>query len=607
MSCTDIDMKRVRPRLIFQLAILLFIIGWGQSTLCDVWIWDTALPGWSTTLNDGKPIDTTNNENAVAPQVAIDTKGNVYVAMEQKDLSGTGRIYLSRYEAASNTLGIWDYDSKSWNTDLTTGDPIDTGAAGHNAKGPRLAVDANDFVYVVFAQENGSGVDRIYISRFNGTDVRIYTVGGWTDLFDTGDPIDAATGNSAQAPQLAIDSTNQVYVTFVQNNGSENHVYLCRWNGLDFRIWSTTSPVWNAIFTNGDPIDTSLAREADSPKIAIDSVNRVYVAYRQNDGGPAPGLLNVYLSRYTSINGLQIWDNDLTAWNTLLTSGDPVGFSGISAGDVTGLNLTIDPNNRVYLAYAQADTGNNRIFLTRYNGTVVQIWGNIWTSNFSMAAPIDAGDFSAQTPQLIADSNDNIFVAFAQSVASGLSRIHLSRWNGADIQIWNTDPPRGWTTSLSAGDPIDAATGQSASQPQMIVDKEDRIYIAFQQMNAVALGIYLSRYDALAPMSPPVVEIWDQTFGAWTTNFTNADPIDAGTGSDAQSAQLAVNPFDEVFIAYSQDDGAENHIYLSAYVDSGPIGGAGAGSRNQPGGGGTTGRGGCFIALIGISPKGWSR
>jgi hypothetical protein len=430
--------------------------------------------------------------------------------------------------------------------------------------------------------------------------VRIYSRGGWTDLFATGDPIDATTGDSARAPQLAVDSTNQVYVTFVQNNGSENHVYLCRWNGLDFRIWSTTAPVWNAIFTNGDPIDTSLTREADSPKMAIDSVNRVYVAYRQNDGGPAPGLFNLYLSRYSSIDGLRIWDNDLAAWNTFRTSGDPLGFSGISAGDVTGLNLTIDSNDRVYLAYAQTAAGNNRIFLTRYNGAVVEIWGNIWTSNFSMAAPIDAGDFPAQTPQVIADSNDNIFVAYAQTVAGGLSRIHLNRWNGADIQIWNTDPPRGWTTSLSAGDPIDAATGQSAAQPQMIVDTEDRVYIAFQQTNAVASGIYLSRYDALAPPSSPVVEIWDQTSSAWATDFTSADPIDAGTGSDAQSAQLAANPFGEVFITYSQDDGAENHIYLSAYVDSGPIGGAGVGSGNQSGGGGTTGSGGCFITTAGL-------
>jgi hypothetical protein len=132
----------------------------------------------------------------------------------------------------------------------------------------------------------------------------------------------------------------------------------------------------------------------------------------------------------------------------------------------------------------------------------------------------------------------------------------------------------------------------------MIVDMEDRVYIAFQQINAKALGIYLSRYDALTPMSSPVVEIWDQTFGAWTTNFTNADPINGGTGSDTQSAHLAVNPFDEVFIAYSQDDGAENHIYLSAYVDSGPIGGATVGSGNQPGG--TTGSGGCFITTGGL-------
>ena len=168
------------------------------------------------------------------PQTAIDASGNIYVVFRQDDTVGIdiGRIYLSRYER-SGQVKIWDNDNRTWTTTLSDGDSIDTGRIGLSAQTPQLAIDSNGWVYVVFAQSDGIR-DRIYISRFNGTDVRIYAGSGiWSTNFADGNPIDANTGSSAGMPQLAIDSTNQVYITFHQNNGSENHIYLSRFNGLD--------------------------------------------------------------------------------------------------------------------------------------------------------------------------------------------------------------------------------------------------------------------------------------------------------------------------------------------------------------------------------------
>ena len=550
------------PWAITGVVMLLTVLAWSRPLYAVVWIWDSTHQQWTSTLTDGGPIDTTHAENAVDPSIAIDSNGNTYVAFTQNEpgASGIGRIYLSRYDS-SGKVTIWDNDTRSWTANLTDGDPIDTGITGRSAKNPQLAVDSSDRVYVVFSQSDGTR-DRIYLSRYDGTDVKIYNSGLWVLNFSSGSPIDANTGGPARRPRLAIDSKAQVYITFYQNNGDQDHIYLCRYNGIDVRIWHNGTPNWTTTFADGTPIDTTLAREADNPAIAIDSGNNVYVAYRQNDGA----YFNIYLSRFSEIGGVQIWDAGSQSWSSVLTDGDPVGLSGAS-GDVLGLDMTIDSTDQVYLAYTQQDAGVYRIFLSRYNTNVVQIWSGSWKSDtFASAEPIDTGATNADIPRVIADGNGNIFVCFAQLIG-GIDRIHLSRWNGTDMQIWDTGTP-GWTATLSSGDPIDAATGHGAASPEMSVDSSGRVYVAFQQSDGTSSRVYLSRYDDAAAPSSPIVEIWDQNAQRWTTTFSDGDPIDAGTGNNALDPQPAVSSSDEVFVTYYQNDGSENHIYLSAYEPS---------------------------------------
>lgn len=574
------------------MAILLLSVGSVQPSYGLVWIWDSTDQEWTTTLTDGNPIDTTNAEDAIDPQTAIDANGITYVVFRQDDTVGTniGRIYLSRYER-SGQVRIWDNDTQTWTTTLADGDPIDTGLIGLSAKTPQLSIDSNGWVYVVFAQSDGIR-DRIYISRYNGTDMRIYAGAGiWSTNFSAGSPIDANTGSPAGMPQLAIDSTDQVYVTFYQSNGLENHIYLSRFNGLEIRIWDNTTSNWTTNFANGDPIDTTLAREADSPQLAIDSLNNVYVTYRQNDGV----FFNVYLSRFSIANGIQIWNTDFpSGWTTIPTLGDPVGLSGAS-GNALGPNLAIDSNDQVYIVYAQQDTGTDRVFLSRFNGTDIQIWGDPWTTNLALAEPIDTGNTQADSPQVIVDSSDNIYVVYGQLVG-GISRIHLSRWNGTNVQIWDTGIPE-WTVTLSDGDPIDAATGQAALAPEMTIDTEDRVYIAFHQIDGLATRVFLSRYDDTATPSLPVVEIWNPVAELWTATFIDGDPIDAGTGGSALFPQLAANAWDEVYISYYQNNGSDNHIFFNVSENLGtpptPPSGGGGDSGGSSGGS-------CFLSSMGF-------
>ncbi|HUV59060.1 MAG TPA: hypothetical protein VMW09_03005, partial [Desulfatiglandales bacterium] len=318
---------------------------------------------------------------------------------------------------------IWDNDTTGWTTTFLDGDPIDTGTA-NPAYSPQLAIDSNGVVYGTYYQSDGSN-DHIYLSRYDGTDVRIWDndTTGWTTTFSDGDPIDTGTANPVYSPQLAIDSNGVVYVTYQQFYGSNDHIYLSRYDGTDVRIWDNDTTGWTTTFLDGDPIDTGTANLAEYPQLAIDSNGVVYVTYYQSDGSN----FHIYLSRYDGTD-VRIWDNDTTGWTTTFLDGDPIDTG--MANPSYRPQLAIDSNGVVYVTYYQSDGSNFHIYLSRYDGTDVRIWENDttgWTTTFSDGDPIDTGTANnAVSPQLAIDSNNNVVYVTYQQVYWSNFHIYLS-------------------------------------------------------------------------------------------------------------------------------------------------------------------------------------
>jgi hypothetical protein len=298
--------------------------------------------------------------------------------------------------------------------------------------------------------------------------------------------------------------------------------------------------------------------------MVIDSQDRVYVAYRQIDSRYA----NIFISRYSPADGMQIWNRDPPrGWTPILASGDPIGLADAS-GDASAPRLAMDSADRIYVTYTQNKNDTDRLFLSRFDGASVQIWSGEWQSaRFAAAQPIDSGETRADRPRAVVDAADQVYIAYGQ-LKNGVNRIHLTRWNGIEMEIWNAAAAT-WTTTFSGGGPIDAATGQTAIRPAVAVDGQDRVYIAYQQTKDLDKRIYLSRYNPAAIPRSPAVEIWRQDDPSWTTRFSDGDPIDAATGHSAYSPQVTTDRVDTAFVAYPQNDGTVDHIYLSAYEDSG--------------------------------------
>gem|GEM_PF-5635649 len=237
----------------------------------EVRIWSNGSSPWVTTFPDGDPIDTGTANDAEKPQLVVDSASRVYTTFRQSDGSKY-HIYLVRYDGTD--MKIWDNGASTWTVTLADGDPIDTGTA-NDCDTPQLAMDSADRVYVTFRQYDGSTY-HIYLSRYDGTDVKIWDNGAstWTDTFANGDPIDLGTANGAFDPHLAVDSADRVYVTFKQYDGSKYHIHLSRYDGTDAKIWDNDLSAWTNTFANGDPINTGTANDAGLPKLAVDSADR---------------------------------------------------------------------------------------------------------------------------------------------------------------------------------------------------------------------------------------------------------------------------------------------------------------------------------------------
>jgi hypothetical protein len=91
---------------------------------------------------------------------------------------------------------------------------------------------------VVFRQIDAAGNGRIYMSRYdvntNPSMVETWnqTDQTWTTTYTDAARIDAATGGVALSPRMAANTIDEVLITFFQNDGIADHIYLSAYEPL---------------------------------------------------------------------------------------------------------------------------------------------------------------------------------------------------------------------------------------------------------------------------------------------------------------------------------------------------------------------------------------
>jgi hypothetical protein len=310
-------------------------------------------------------------------------------------LDSLGRPVVSLIECVStNQLGnctnynvyVKRWTGSSW---VQLGGILDVNS-NQSAYTPSLALNSSGNPTVSWSEcvstnEYGFCTDyNVYVKRWTGS--------SWVQL---GTFLDATTYGGAYTPSLALDSSGNPTVSWVEYVGSTSfNIYVKRYG----------TNAWRNL---GSALDVNLNATAYSSSIARKSDDKPVVAWQeQYIGGPSNFDTNVYVKEWTG-----------SAWN-LLGQVNHQGKSGSSP------SLALQTDNKPVVAYlerysADLTSEESFVYVRRWDGSAFQDVGG------ALNSPTSIGGLS-----LALDSSNTPVVAFATCPAS--CSLYVEKWNGTN-------------------------------------------------------------------------------------------------------------------------------------------------------------------------------
>jgi len=561
----------------------------------DIEVWDDgtgANGGWNSHLQTADSISNPGlfTAGSVDPAIAADSIGNVYIAFQQEDTAGSNNqhLYLARLNATSGRVEVWDGNDQAWNTDRTVINAVADGidaerrTTSQSVSGaPKMVVNNNDDVFIAYLQSDGVQ-NHLYLTRYDASAVEIQ---GWdqapgtntsctggesfttvsADFEDAGDNIDHIVSASAStAFDMATGGPlGHVYFVYVQEDWTNDfHMGITRYNAEIEKVqkWNNNSQSWtcrptdaddNADFIDAKAVSASTTNVTGTPSIAVNSQGDAYIAYALDDATPDS---HIYLVRYTDF------------------------------GDQIGSSTTTEQIQWWDYATSTFNGGTALVHSGSYGDE----------ANDTLDAQVAAKD--ADSPQLVIDGVDNVYVAFLQEDATGNEdHIYITRVLPATntLQHWSEDTET-WELLASAQsgatDMIDlnVSSSSSSSAFKMAVDNNNDIYIAYIQQDNGGTNSHLklTRYDT----SRSLFGGWEvDSLSAFTTDFSLVDSVDISTTAQTSSKpDIVVSNNGVAYIPYLQlrepDYGSVNHLQVNKFtraVAAEPVS-SGGGSMGWP-------------------------
>jgi Bacterial Ig-like domain len=345
-----------------------------------------------------------NSATSGVPKIAIDSNGKPVVAWTEagninvKKWNGTswdllattpGGVGSMALDSAGNPIVSWNqyiccsseykYDTfvKKWDGAawVQLGAALDIHANVIFANGQTttsaIAIDSTDNPIVTWSEWDETTSYNIYTKRWNGV--------SWIQL---GTLLDENTDKSARMPAIAINSSGQPIVTWIESDDTTDNVYAKRWNGTAWVQYGTT-------------LDFDLTNNVLFPAIAIDSSANPIVTWCEYNAAS----YNIYAKKW---NG--------SSWTTLGTSlvYDSTKISYNSS-------IAIDSSNNPIVAWDESDNGFD-VHVKKWNGSN-------WTA---LGASLDNDPSKpASNPSIAIDSSNNPIVTWNENNTD----IYVKRFN----------------------------------------------------------------------------------------------------------------------------------------------------------------------------------
>jgi hypothetical protein len=344
-----------------------------------------------------------NSAASGVPKIAIDSSGKPVVAWAEagninvKKWNGTswdllattpGGVGSMALDSAGNPIISWNqyiginefkYDTfvKKWDGAawVQLGTALDIHANVILVEGSTttsaIAIDSTDNPIVTWSEWDGTASYNIYTKRWNGV--------SWIQL---GTALDANVNQRALLPAIAINSSGQPIVTWVEGDSVTDNVYVKRWNGTAWVQYGTT-------------LDFDLTNNVFYPAIAIDSNANPIVTWCEYNASS----YNIYAkkwngSSWTALGTSLVYDSTKISYNS---------------------SIAIDSSNNPIVAWDESDNGFD-VHVKKWNGSN-------WTA---LGASLDNDPSKpASNPSIAIDSSNNPIVTWNENSAD----IYVKRFN----------------------------------------------------------------------------------------------------------------------------------------------------------------------------------
>jgi hypothetical protein len=355
---------------------------WSQSdgTRTNIWANRYTLPpdptgnqppanGWGSAVM----IESDDAGDAVSPQIAVDSAGNVIAVWSQSDGSQTN-IWANRFNGST------------W----STAELIESDNAG-NATSPQIAMDSNGNAIAVWTQSDGTRTN-IWANRFTGS---------WTG------PVLIETDNTGDAlsPQIAVDGDGDAIVVWSQSNGTRTNIWANRYSGswagpvsLETIDGAANTPdiamnaggnaiaVWSQLLDANNPTEVTIT--IASPGVVNWAAHRLpndYKVVLETAGLLPTGLTagTTYYVRNATTNSFEL-------------SATPGGASINTSGTQFGTHTAIAPRFRIYANHFNPNTN---------------VWG---TARLAESTPLGIDSLK---PQIALDADGNAISVWAIEIA----------------------------------------------------------------------------------------------------------------------------------------------------------------------------------------------
>jgi hypothetical protein len=260
-------------------------------------------------------------------------------------------------------------------------------------------------------------------------------------------------------------------------------------------------------------------------------------------------------------------------WQQVGTGSATGGGISNNSGDSQHPSMAIAPDSTPYIAWRDNSSGDDEIYVRRWNGSS---WVEVGAGSAS-GGGISNNSSDSQSPWVAIAPNGTPYVAWRDN-SSGDYEIYVRRWNGSSWVEVGAGSASGGGISNNSGD---------SEHPRVAIVPNGTPYVIWEDDSSGDYEIYARRWNGSS---------WVEV-GAGSAS---GGGISSNSG-DSLSPWVAVAPDSTLYVAWHDDSAGDDEIYVRRWNGSSWVE-VGAGSAS--GGGISNNSGTSAVSSVAVAPDG---